>query len=79
MSDAPEAAALATPARARRTMDSSQFKESFMPEPGLVMWIIGFPFVLAIVDLVRTVMSLKHMPPSATGRGAWSRAVHVRS
>ena len=50
-----------------------------MPEPGLVMWIIGFPFVLAIVDLVRTVMSLKHMPPSATGRGAWSRAVHVRS
>ncbi len=50
-----------------------------MSGPGLIFWIIGFPFVLAVVELVRTFSAIRATPRSGSGRGDWSRALNVNA
>lgn len=46
-----------------------------MPDLALVIWIIGFPLVLAVVDLVGTVRLAR--AASTPGRGPWSQALNI--
>jgi hypothetical protein len=46
-----------------------------LPEPALILWIVGAPFVLAIVDLFRTRTALRSSHGAASG--AWSQALHI--
>ncbi len=49
-----------------------------MPDSSLVFWILGIPLVIGVVELARTVLAIRRMPASRTGRGAWSQSLRVR-
>lgn len=46
-----------------------------MFQPALVLWIIGIPLALAIVDLIRSLGSLRSSPPSQGG--IWSETLKI--
>ncbi len=46
-----------------------------MPEPALVVCILGLPFLFAVFDLIRTSMSIRNSPNRE--RGIWSRTLQI--
>ena len=47
-----------------------------MPEPGLVLWIIGAPFILGVIDLFGTRSAMKRKNSAVAGR-PWSQATRI--
>lgn len=46
-----------------------------MSQSGLIFWILGLPFLLAIVELIRTFAAIRSS--SNSERGPWSRALNA--